>query len=260
MKTLLLTLLAAVTLLSMTGCSDDGTPLTAPDDPLSMTALETDALSSQNPFVIPPHAVVKGKTYAEWSVEWWRWLWSIPFDQNPGMDSTGDFVANGQSGSVWFLAPAYFSDDWYRRATIPAGKMLFIDLAAVFMSIQEGDGETLEELAEAARVFMDATTDVMVEVDGVALQNVEDYRVQSPGMFDYVVPENNMFEAFGLDYPAGEYHDGFCDGYYIMLAPLSAGQHTIHMLATFPAPYNDTIEVTFELTVAGRGRNHFTNR
>jgi len=65
------------------------------------------------------------------------------------------------------------------------------------------------------------------------------------------LPDNNMFQFFGFDIPAGVYEDAACEGYYAMLPPLSAGQHTIFLSADFGEPYNDVIQVTYHLTVAG---------
>jgi len=39
-----------------------------------------------------------------------------------------------------------------------------------------------------------------------------------------------------MDYPAGQYNDAISDGYYVMLQPLSRGEHTIFMSAIFPPP------------------------
>jgi len=202
--------------------------------------------------IMPPNSRPHGLTYAEWSVKWWQWLWSAPADQNPGLDATGEFVTLNQSGPVWFLAPAYYGQ-WERTATIPTGKKLFIDLAGFFVSFAQGDGETEAEIREVATWFVDnVISNVIIEVDGQTLQNVEDFRFASPpGLITYTLPENNMFEFFGYDIPAGIYDDGACEGYYAMLPPLSAGEHTIFLSAEFGDPYNDTIQVMYYLTVEG---------
>ena len=206
--------------------------------------------------IIPPTATAHGKTYAEWSAEWWKWLWSVPVDMNPGLDATGESVGVNQSGPVWFLAPDY-SGQWERTATIPTGKMLFIDLAGFFLTISMGDGADEAELRANATFFLDAiVSNVIIEVDGVRLENVEDFRFASPpGLYGYTLPENNMIEWFGYDIDPGYYEDAVSEGYYAMLPPLSAGEHTIFLSADFGEPYNDIIQVTYNLTVKG-GRGH----
>lgn len=209
--------------------------------------------------IIPPRARPHGKSYSEWSMAWWQWLWSAPVDQNPGLDETGEFVTLNQSGKVWFLAPAYYGQ-WERSAVIPTGKMLFIDLAGFFVSIEMGDGADEAELRSTASMFVDAViSNVILEVDGQRLTNVEDFRFASPpGLYGYTLPENNMFEFFEYEIPAGTYeNDAVSEGYYAMLPPLSRGEHTIFLSAEFGDPYNDIIQVTYHLTVApGGSRRH----
>lgn len=205
--------------------------------------------------VLPPDAEPFGKSYSEWSAAWWQWLWSAPADQNPGLDATGENVDWNQSGPVWFLAPAYYGQ-WERTATIPNGKMLFIDLAGFFASIVLGDGADEAELRANTEMWMGIVSDVVLEVDGQRLQNVEDFRFQSPaGLFGFTLPEGHMFEWFGYDVPAGIYeNDAVSEGYYAMLPPLTPGEHTIFLSADFGDPYNDLIQVTYHLTVA-KGRS-----
>ena len=81
-----------------------------------------------------------------------------------------------------------------------------------------------------------------IEVDGRELQNLEDYRIVSP-LFPLELPENNVL---GLD--PGVYYPAAAEGYYAMLAPLSAGEHTIHIFADFGEIFG-TSDVTFHLTV-----------
>ena len=45
--------------------------------------------------------------YGEWTARWWQWGYSIPKNINPAYDNTGKNCAQGQSGSVWFLAGTY---------------------------------------------------------------------------------------------------------------------------------------------------------
>ena len=63
-----------------------------------------------NPGVLPPNSSVLGKSYGEWGAEWWKWAVSIPLAINPMNDQTGANAAQGQSGSVWFLAGTFCPD------------------------------------------------------------------------------------------------------------------------------------------------------
>ncbi len=111
------------------GCSSDQN--SGPTEPITTDTDLADNIDGDKCFwsrqVVPPHRRVVGKTYAEWSTEFWQWLWSIPASSNPGLDTTGEFIVGNQSGRVWFLAANFGGTD-VRTATIPRGKYLFVDL------------------------------------------------------------------------------------------------------------------------------------
>jgi hypothetical protein len=60
-----------------------------------------------NPGILPPSSNPFGKSYGAWSDAWVQWAYSIPADQNPIADTTGQFAGMGQSGKVWFLAGTF---------------------------------------------------------------------------------------------------------------------------------------------------------
>lgn len=236
------------------GCWDDpvrapeGAPMITSDEPAATVALGRNA----NPRIIPPQAHPHGQSYGEWSAGWWRWLWGAPADSNPGLDETGEFIDYGQSGSVWFIAPNY-GGETTREATIPPGKMLFIDVAADFESPLLTPDLTEEELRANAAYVIDNIVSVGIEVDGTPVENLDLYRVVSPEPFNYTLPENNMFQLFGFDAPAGTYEGAVSDGYFVMLAPLPAGEHTIYIATEYGDPVYSTSLVTVNLTVSNHG-------
>lgn len=254
MKTRMLGSMLVVLGLVLAGCSGDEAVPLAPQPEVTLQAGAPAGTSEV--MVLPPETSPGGLTYPEWSVKWWQWLWSAPVDQNPGLDATGEFVDWNQAGHVWYLAPAYFGT-WERSAKIPTGTMLFIDLAANFTALTTLDGTNEEELRAAAAWATNNVTDIILRIDDWQLDNVENYRfISPPGYFGYTLPENNMFEFFGLDAPAGTYSDAVADGYYAMVKPLSMGEHTVFMSATLGEPYNDIVQVTYHLNVVGRHRTH----
>ncbi len=249
MRTMSVVLLSCAILLAVSSCSrDTSNDLLAPSGE-DVASYDIDKANG-NPRIIPPVARVHGKTYAEWGVAWMQWFWSAPFDVSPALDETGEFISYGQSGSVWFLSPSFF-EGTERFATIPTGKMLFIDIAADIEGTWLGTGETEEELRAVAAYAVDNLVSVTLTVDGNVLQNIELYRIQPAEPFSLTIPDNNLFQAFGFDMPAGTYDGAVYDGYFAMLAPLSAGQHTIVVSSEWgdPDPYFN--DVTFYLTVQG---------
>jgi hypothetical protein len=85
-------------------------------------------------------------------------------------------------------------------------------------------------------------------VDGVVLQNLANYRFSSP-VFSYTLPDNNIEGV-----PAQTVTPAVADGYYLMLAPLSAGQHQIHFTGGSPL-LNFSLDVTYNITVTPGGSN-----
>lgn len=232
----------------MIGCAGDE-PAVAPLEPESLSALAAVA-PAPGVGVIPPDAVPHGLTYAQWSSRSWQWMATAPLDHSPGLDETGADLAFGQSGRVWFLLPNFTGGVTSRTGTVPAGTMLFISLVAFETSSREGYGETEAELRSAAASVIDLVTDLSCEVDGIPVQGLSSFRFASAEMFSLTVPEDNIFDLWGVETPAGTYYPSVADGYYLMLAPLSAGEHTIHWhgaiseLGYFP-------DITYHLTVLG---------
>jgi len=208
---------------------------------------------ASNPSVLPPNSRPHGHTYGEWQVAWWQWLLSAPNDVSPGWDLTGENVDYGQSGHVWFLAGSWYPEV-ERTATVPSGTMLFVAFMPWESSALEGYGDTLEELQQHAAMIADGVQNLTFTIDGRDVENLEDYRVQSPGLFGFTLPDDNVFQFFGFDAPAGYYYPAFADGYCLMIAPLSAGTHTLHFTGENPLA-GATQDITFHLTVEGGAKS-----
>ncbi|MCX9083155.1 MAG: hypothetical protein OIN83_13285 [Candidatus Methanoperedens sp.] len=189
---------------------------------MSVAAME--ASSNPNPGVLPPDSELQGLTYSEWSAKWWQWLLGIPADKNPNLDDSGANCAEGQSGKVWYLAGT-FGGPATRTCTIPSGKAIFFPIVnSVWVATEPGDTEEMGR--QINKDFIDKTTLLDVKVDGVPLQELKKYRAASPA-FDVDLPENNVF---GLG--PGEYDPAVSDGFWIMLWPLSGGNHEIRIHGT----------------------------
>jgi hypothetical protein len=205
---------------------------------LATTAPAQAAGRNVNPGVVPVGASAYGKTYGEWSAEWWKWAYSLPVNQNPFFDETGcAHGANGQSGPVWFLTGVInVSGTAERDCTLPAGKALFfpiLNFECDNLCPPISPPLDAPALAALCKGFMDGATNLACEVDGVPIQDLPSYRVTSP-TFSVTFPENNVFQLFGCDVPAGTYSPFVSDGVFLLLRPLSAGQHTIHFHGELP--------------------------
>ena len=213
-----------------------------------------------NPGVLPPNSHPYGKTYVEWSLQWSRWAYSIPFATNPVInDLTGAYCGNGQSGPVWFLAGTFNPGAITRSCTIPPGKAIFFPIINVNNdypcpdpNFKPGPGQSMEDFLTngygdipGAKDYIDPVTaaDLKVEVDGTSLQNLLSYRKTSS--LYYFTGDISLKDTWdpcvtGTEQPAVQ------DGYWIMLAPLSAGKHTLHLYGNngIWAP-----DVTYNLTI-----------
>jgi len=211
-----------------------------------------------NPGVLPLHSNPYGKTYAEWSARFTQWGFSIPVAINPILDVTGANCAEGQSGPVWFLAGSFSSGTVERSCTVPHGKALFFPIdgalfgAAVFDCEPTAPGVPCDvpTLRAAAAEAVESVT-LEASIDHVPLHNLTDYRVPSP-VFSVTLPEDNVVAFLsGVDVPGGIYAPVVSDGYFLMLAPLSAGAHTIHFKATVNSgPFTGSAsEIIYHLTI-----------
>ena len=188
---------------------------------------------NQNPSVLPPVSSAFGHTYTEWSELWWQWY--IP--QTSSSNALTD-CSLGQSGKVWFL------EAFGSSCSVPSGKALFFPIVNAECSNLESPpffGETPAARSACAKALIDDTVNVAAEIDGVPIQNLMAYRVQSPD-FDFTAPPDNLN---GIPPGSGQ---STADGYYVLLAPLAAGTHTIHFTGTF-AEFGFTIDTTYHLTV-----------
>jgi hypothetical protein len=214
-----------------------------------------------NPRLVPPVAKIQGKTYAEWGVSWWRWAYSIPLDQNPNFESSGVFDAVGQAGPVWFVPiTAAFGGVKERHVNVPLGKFVFVPLAVGALSypcaadpnFQPAPGQSVEEfLASILTPIVDAVTDLTrsglmtAEVDGVPVQNLADYRTKS-GLF--LLTGDPSLAAWDSCVTGGA-QPTLSDGFWLMLPPLSRGEHTVHYKIVADFLPDGGQEVTFHISV-----------
>ena len=128
-----------------------------------------------------------------------------------------------------------------RSCTIPAGTSILVPLINVECSTAEGNGDTPAELRACARDVAEQFTDLSLTIDGVAIADLQRFRVHSP-VFQFTAAEGNVF---GI--PPGTTRS-VADGFWVLIRPLSPGTHTISFGGVFP-PQGFTTFVTYRLTV-----------
>src|SRR5262245_36374210 len=197
------------------------------------------AEDDHHPRVFPRDSSPYGNTYGEWSAQWWQWITAIPADINPNIDPNGQHCGEGQAGPVWFLAGGFPGFPvGTRSCTVPAGKALLFPLPNTLYGAGAGDCTptvpdvpcNLTALRQAAAVDIDSRVLPRVEIDNLKIHNLRDFRVQSPVM-TLTYPEDNVVQLVltSLIVPAGTHTPNVSDGYFLLIAPLSRGTHTIRL-------------------------------
>jgi len=216
--------------------------------------------------VVPPGAKFQGKSYSEWAASFWQWMMGLPLEGHPLIDDPNYDFSSGQSGSVWFQAapPGVIK----RKATIPAGKALFLTIRDVDTSSLEDPpffGATEAEQRSNSTWFADhivtqptwfidhIVPGIFCIIDGVSI-DLHAYRFSTP-QFQFTAPTPWIFG--NPDHNVGGIGTAVGEGYFLMLSPMSAGAHTIHFSGTFlfqagelaPDPLEFIHDITIELTV-----------
>jgi hypothetical protein len=156
------------------------------------------------------------------------------------LDTTGEFCHEGQSGKVFFLAGTFGDTGVVRECSIAAGTSLFFPIVNVVAWAPE-DGADEDAVRAVANSLADTFDILEVEVDGVSLGGLGGYRAESPA-FTLPAPADSVL---GLDGPR---EPSVADGYWVMLAPLKKGEHTV-VIHGGSTTFGFEVEVTYLLTV-----------
>jgi hypothetical protein len=195
---------------------------------------------------------------------WWQWLLNIPVPSSPVYDDTGANCGVNQSGKVWFLAGTFTSFESgqdvvgsaTRSCNIPAGKSIFFPILNTECSTIEGNGKTYKDLLSCAVMIDNAASSLEADVDGVQIAGLNPsnspYRAHS-GLYYFTLPDNNLLQNLGVvDAVGGTKSKSVSDGWWLMLAPLSAGSHVIHFHGEVPLSGTGyfKLDITYNLNVA----------
>jgi len=248
--------------------------------------------SDDRPTVLPPDSRILGRTYGEWNAKWWKWLFETPFHESP-VFSGGPGAPNayqpvdcsaGQRGRVWFLGGTFLptgstddsaNSDVYRSCDVAAGTYLYLPMInseADNLLCPKNTTYSAKELIALATGSIDRVPpdSLTAEIDGVPVTGLAKYRSPSR-WFSYRLPGDNLGQlpdvcgkSFrrGTMPPPVDHHGGaIADGYYLMVAPLSPGEHSLKFGGKAYFPQEDgsvfvfTQNVNYEITVKCRGHH-----
>jgi hypothetical protein len=109
---------------------------------------------------------------------------------------------------------------------VPKDKYLFFPLINYVVMPESGEACPVccSNYADEARRITDAPTDLILEVDGKRLDNLQAHRQVSPACFDMGALSNPHYRIF----PSA------ANGYYVMLKPLAPGRHVLNFGGRLP--------------------------
>ena len=191
--------------------------------------------------VLPNDAVVGGKTIGEWTAECWKWIYSIPTNENPQLDCDGKWANNRQPDpTVFFIAPVtgVSPPPCTRTFTVPENRFILLPVLGITIdNIDTVPPLTLEELHDILNGVLDVPADLHASIDDQPVPNLLQHRATSPPFsFDFPDGDNPLtlfyqHPIIGLDDPV------IADGYWLMLEPLSPGPHVLHTGGKVSIPF-----------------------
>jgi hypothetical protein len=200
------------------------------------------ARSNSNSGVLPPSSVVHGFTYGQWLAQWWQYALTLPATENPLSGATGEKCVYKRVGNVG-LVLANSTLGMPIQCKVPAGMMLYLEVLGAECSNLEAPpfyGSNEAELRLCAQSFI--PQNLQATIDGVEVGNIGKYIFTTP-LYQFTLPEDNI-----LGVPADALGQSIGSGSYLLLAPLSPGQHTIFVRGSYP-DLDYTAEKTFVITV-----------
>ena len=188
--------------------------------------------NDKKPKIFPANKV------AELGDRWWQWGFGLdttvvnPFTE---LGQAGCDVGLQDNGRLLFLVGTNKNFTTYPDTGFPVHEcvvkkgtsILFPILNVACNNLEVGTpffGANETEQRICANNFINATIleSLQLEIDGKSIDNLEQYRVDSPaGGFEFTAVENNPFAT-----PVGD-GTGVSDGFWILLKDLKPGPHTI---------------------------------
>lgn len=201
-----------------------------------------------NAGVVPPNAMFRGGTYGDWEAGFWQATLATPVVDGDHPFFSGGVVPGDKK--VAYL-PAPFGEDVHVAVTVPPGTALFIPIFnAECSEIEEFPfhGEDEAEMRACANEWVDYSWGHYAVVDGMPVENIDACRSESP-LFEFgPLPADNVY-----GFPAGTTSLAVSAGYYVLLAPLSVGEHEVQIGAAVTREEFEldfSYNTTFHITVA----------
>jgi hypothetical protein len=206
-------------------------------------------MSAATAHVYEQGATVNGRTLGEWAQAWGQWAYAFPATSSPLRDAPGTNRSANQPKGVFFLTGSDSPGTYVRDVTIPTGTKLFFPvLDTIWITLPSDEPITIDQIRDILADLQSGSHGLFASVDGRPVEDVASHREvdSAPGGFDVTLPANNVFGV-----PGGTYGKSAIDGVFLMLQPLTPGEHTVH----FGGAAGDfSLDVTYHVTVQPPGQ------
>ena len=162
--------------------------------------------------------------YSLLAAQWWQWALETPTADNPVLDITGVNCGVNQKGKYWFLAGT-FGGSAERYCTIPSGKSLFFPVVNTSYGafLTDPPGTKAIRYIRSFTGGIAACTNISATLDSVRVSIVHERSIP----FVVRLPEDNVLSATPDQIKNLMLAPSVDEGDYVLLNPLSPGNHTI---------------------------------
>jgi hypothetical protein len=201
------------------------------------------AASSNAYTVLSPGSIVDGQSITNWTAAWWTRFWQAPCGPSPpsctSIDSaTGNIAAAVNNNGPVFFGPTTNGDPAQGHVTInfsvPYGTPILVpvlpfeDLEAASI---DGNAPVADREAAATTVVTGwlasvDTASLVASIDGNSVSNLSSYLEQT-GYFTAGPTQADSLANFAGVSVGDDLYPIEAAGYWLMIADLSPGQHTI---------------------------------
>jgi hypothetical protein len=214
---------------------------------------------SARSLVFPPQSHPYGVSFQEWAARYWQRTLSLPVDAA----SYAAPLSDGQSGKVWVLAgPLGSAPTGTVQFSIPEGKAMLISPLTYWVdnaNCPSFTDFTVDDLRGQVAAEWTQVTETSCTIDGVTIPGLANPQ-DSPYLFDstvfsYTLPDHDTYPTvlFGATCIANGTTIGgaVAEGEFLMIKPLSVGQHIIHgtdIVGPVTSP-SLVVDITYVITV-----------
>jgi hypothetical protein len=195
-----------------------------------LTTVLVSAFFTSNAFavnVLPIQSKPFGQSYAEWVVDFSRWLYSVPLIDNPLFGSSN--CTQPQVGKVWFVGTSGVPN---AECEVPVGKAVFVPLKGYIdtypYAFGPNPGETLEHFLKRDAQFVVDT--YLAPPNGLSIDGKQ---VITPDDALKLRVSTSLFTLTGnptllpidacIAYPSS--NSAVADGWYAIIKGLTPGTH-----------------------------------